>query len=81
MKYLSGHVKNVLLLLKCHICITFPFKLVHDKKIQAMKVQPDRSFRCKCEMLARRERVSGILPKRESLPGANEVGGHDRGKH
>ena len=29
----------------------------------------------------RAERVSGILFKRESLPGANEVGGHDRGKH
>ena len=27
------------------------------------------------------ERVSGILLKPESLPGANEVGGHDRGKH
>ena len=27
------------------------------------------------------ERVSGITLKRESLPGANEVGGHDRGKH
>ena len=26
------------------------------------------------------ERVSGILLKRESLPSANEVGGHDRGK-
>ena len=61
--------------------ITFPYKLVHDKKIQAMKVQRDRSFRFKCEMRARRERVSGILLKRESLPGANEVGGHDRGKH
>ena len=46
-----------------------------------MKVQRDRSFRCKCEMRARRERVSGILLKRESLPGANEVGGHDRGVH
>ena len=29
----------------------------------------------------RAERVSGILFKRESLPGANEVGGHDRGKN
>ena len=28
-----------------------------------------------------RERVSGILLERESLPGANEVGGHDRGNH
>ena len=46
-----------------------------------MNVQRDRPFRCKCEMHARRERVSGILLKRESLPGANEVGGHDRGKH
>ena len=27
------------------------------------------------------ETVSGILLKRESLPGADEVGGHDRGKH
>ena len=27
------------------------------------------------------ERASGILLKHESLPGANEVGGHDRGKH
>ena len=61
--------------------ITFPYKLVHDKKIQGMKVQRDRSFRCKCEMRARRERVSGILLKRESLPGSDEVGGHDRGKH
>ena len=61
--------------------ITFPYKLAHDKKKQAMNVQRDRSFRCKCEMHARRERVSGILLKRESLPGANEVGGHDRGKH
>ena len=46
-----------------------------------MNVQRDRSFRCKCEMHARRERVSDILLKRESLPGANEVGGHDRDKH
>ena len=46
-----------------------------------MKAQRDRSFRCKCEMRARRERVSGILLKRESLPGANEVIGHDRGNH
>ena len=51
------------------------------KKIQAMNVQRDRSFRYKCEMHARRERVSGILLKLESLPGANEVSGHDRGKH
>ena len=43
-----------------------------------MKVQRDRSFRCKCEMRARRERVSGILLKRESLPGANEVGARSR---
>ena len=61
--------------------ITFPYKLAHDKKKQAMNVQRDRSFRCKCEMHARRERVSGFLLKRESLPGAKEVGGHDRGKH
>ena len=72
--------------------ITFPYRLVHDKKNQAMTVQRDRSFRCKCEMrvprgesglqvFCWRERVSGILLKRESLPGANEVGGHDRGKH
>ena len=47
------------------------------KKVQAMSVQRA----CKCEMHARRERVSGILLKHESLPGANEVGGHDRGKH
>ena len=51
------------------------------KKIQAMNVQRDRSFRCKCEMHARGERVSGILLKRESLPGANEVVRHDRGKN
>ena len=44
-----------------------------------MNVQQDRSLRCKCEMHARGERISGILLKRESLPGANEVGGHDRG--
>ena len=31
---------------------------------------------CECT-----ERVSGILLTCESLPGANEVGGHDRGKH
>ena len=51
------------------------------KKSQAMYVQRGRSFRCKCEMHARRERFSGILLKRESLPGAKVVGGHDRGKH
>ena len=45
------------------------------KKKQAMKTAA-RPTRCKCA-----ERVSGILYKRESLPGANEVGGHDRGKH
>ena len=33
------------------------------------------------QMRARRERVSGILLKRESLPGSDEVGGHDRDKH
>ena len=27
------------------------------------------------------ERVLGVLLKRESLPGANEVGGHDRCKN
>ena len=48
--------------------ITFPHKVVHDKKIQAMNVQRDHSFRCQREMHARRERVSGILLKRESLP-------------
>ena len=46
-----------------------------------MDVQRDRSFRCKCEIHARRERVLGILLKHESLPGAKEFGGHDRGKH
>ena len=51
------------------------------QNIQAINVQRDLSLRCKCEMHARRERVSGILFKRKSLPGANEIGGHDRGKH
>ena len=46
-----------------------------------MNVQRDRPLRCKCEMHARREQVSGILLKRESLAGANEVGGHDRGEY
>ena len=46
-----------------------------------MKVQRHRLFHCKGEMRARRERVSGILLKPETLPGANEVGGHDRGKN
>ena len=49
-------------------------------------------FVAECEMRASRgesgfqvfcwrERVSGILLKRKSLPGANEVGWHDRGNH
>ena len=61
--------------------ITFPYKLIHDEKILTMNVQRDRSFRCKFEMHARRERVSGILLKRESLPGANKIGRHDRRKY
>ena len=51
--------------------ITFPYKLVHDKNPARFVANV-----CKCS-----ERVSGILLKRESLPCANEVGGHDRGKH
>ena len=51
------------------------------KKVQAMNLQRDRLFRFKCEVHERGQRISGILLKRESLPGANEVGGHDRGKH
>ena len=51
------------------------------KKNQAMNAQRDRPFRCKCEMHERRERVSGILLKRESLPGANKIGRHDRRKY
>ena len=51
------------------------------KKNQGTKVHRDRWFRCQCEIRARRERVSGILLKRESPPGANEVDGHGRGKH
>ena len=61
--------------------ITFPHKLVHDKKIQAMNVQRDHSFRCQCEMDARQDRVSRILLIRESLPGTDEVGGNDCGKY
>ena len=72
--------------------ITFPYRLVHDKKNQAMTVQRDRSLRCKCEMrvprgesglqvFCWRERVSGILLKRESPPGTNVFGGHDRSNH
>ena len=61
-------------------------------RIPGTSIMRDRSFRCKCEMRASRgesafqvfcwrERVSGILLKRESLPGAHEVGGHDSGSH
>ena len=77
--HLSGNI--YVIILQYRMFITLPYKLVHDTKVQAMKVQRDRLFRCKCEVRARRERVSSILLKRESLPGANEVGVHDRDKH
>ena len=58
--------------------ITFPYKLVRDKCPSDKKCGVTARFvpnACECA-----NRVSGLL-KREFLPGANEVGGHDRGSH
>ena len=64
--------------------ITFPYKLVHDKKKSsdenASRPLVSLQMRNACEARAG-FRVSGILLKLESPPGANEVGGHDRGNH
>ena len=61
--------------------ITFPYKLVHDKTNssdeRAARPLVSLQMRNACE-----ERAGFRYPaQRESLPGANEVGGHDRGKH
>ena len=49
---------------------------IHEKKCG---VTPRFVANAKCVRGA--ERVSGVLLKYESLPGANEVGGHDRSEH
>ena len=59
--------------------ITFPYNLVHvenpsDEKCGVTARSVANARECA-------EWVSGILLKRESRPGANEVGGHDHGRH
>ena len=49
--------------------ITFPYTLVHDTKIQAMKVRRDRSFRCKCEMRTRQRRFQVFCSNASPYPG------------
>ena len=59
--------------------ITFLYKLVHNKNPSAEKCGETARFIASARECA--ERVSGILLRCEFLPGANEVAGHDRGRH